>query len=51
MGYVEDAEKVFKDWYSTRDKKITTSKIRGLLSGNTVIFTFISAICRFSYIV
>lgn len=20
MGYVEDAEKVFKDWYSTRDK-------------------------------
>lgn len=33
MGYVEDAEKVFKDWYSTRDKKITTSKIRGLLSG------------------
>ena len=23
MGYVEDAEKVFKDWYSTRDKKYT----------------------------
>ena len=38
MGYVEDAEKVFKDWYSTRDKKITTSKIRGLLSGMSDIY-------------
>lgn len=38
MGYVEDAEKVFKDWYSTRDKKITTSKIRGLLSGISDIY-------------
>lgn len=38
MGYVEDAEKVFKDWYSTRDKKITTSKIRGLLSGMSDVY-------------
>ena len=38
MGYVEDAEKVFKDWYSTRDKKITTSKIRGLLAGMSDIY-------------
>ena len=38
MGYVEDAEKVFKDRYSTRDKKITTSKIRGLLSGMSDIY-------------
>ena len=38
MGYVEDAEKVFKDWYSTRDKKITTTKIRGLLSGMSDIY-------------
>ena len=38
MGYVEDAEKVFKDWYSTREKKITTSKIRGLLSGMSDIY-------------
>lgn len=38
MGYVEDAEKVFKDGYSTRDKKITTSKIRGLLSGMSDIY-------------
>ena len=38
MGYVEDAEKVFRDWYSTRDKKITTSKIRGLLSGMSDIY-------------
>ena len=38
MGYVEDAEKVVKDWYSTRDKKITTSKIRGLLSGMSDIY-------------
>ena len=38
MVYVEDAEKVFKDWYSTRDKKITTSKIRGLLSGMSDIY-------------
>lgn len=38
MGYVEDAEKVFKDLYSTRDKKITTSKIRGLLSGMSDIY-------------
>ena len=38
MGYVEDAEKVFKDWYSTRDKKITTAKIRGLLSGMSDIY-------------
>lgn len=38
MGYVEDAEKVFKDWYSTRYKKITTSKIRGLLSGMSDIY-------------
>lgn len=38
MGYVEDAEKAFKDWYSTRDKKITTSKIRGLLSGMSDIY-------------
>ena len=38
MGYVEDAEKVFKDWYSTRDKKITTSRIRGLLSGMSDIY-------------
>ena len=32
MGYVEDAEKVFRDWYSTRDKKI------GLLSGMSDIY-------------
>ncbi len=38
MGYVEDAEKVFRDWYSTTDKKITTSKIRGLLSGMSDIY-------------
>ena len=38
MGYVEDAEKLFRDWYSTRDKKITTSKIRGLLSGMSDIY-------------
>ena len=38
MGYVDDAEKVFRDWYSTRDKKITTSKIRGLLSGMSDIY-------------
>ena len=41
MGYVEDAEKVFKDWYSTRDKKITTSKIRGLLSGMSDIYNYV----------
>lgn len=38
MGYVEDAEKVFKDWYLTQEPKITTTKIRGLLSGMSDIY-------------
>lgn len=38
MGYVEDAEKVFKDWYLTQEQKITTTKIRGLLSGMSDIY-------------
>ena len=38
MEYVEDAEKVFKDWYLTQEPKITTTKIRGLLSGMSDIY-------------
>ena len=38
MGYVEDAEKEFKDWNLTQEPKITTTKIRGLLSGMSDIY-------------
>ena len=37
MGYVEDAEKVFKDWYLTQEPKITTTKIK-IVSGMSDIY-------------
>ncbi|MCD8090355.1 MAG: type III-A CRISPR-associated protein Csm2 [Clostridiales bacterium] len=38
MSYVDEAEKVIKELYSDRRNKITTTKIRGLLSGISDIY-------------
>lgn len=34
MGYVEDAEKVFKDWYLTQEPKITTTENKRIIIRN-----------------